>query len=189
MNEQQVFTDKFLNGLDKMYERILTPYKDKHISLFEIGIAEGGSLLMFERLLPDAKIYGIDILPRPESLKDSKIETRVIDQNNIQAIEALANEAGDFDVIIDDGCHFGNETRKCFDTLWKHLRKGGSYVIEDWVVSIKTKEDNVNFEYMNATQGMDKLVLEIASRKTELGITSIEIIVKENWMSYAVFKK
>jgi predicted O-methyltransferase YrrM len=184
----QGITDKNTSGMDKIYERILTPYKGKAISFLEIGILEGGSLLMFEEMLPDAKIYGFDILERPECLKDSKVITKVIDQNNSEEVEEFAKEAGGYDVVIDDGSHFTKETGNCFNTLWKYVKEGGLYIIEDWIVGVKVK-DEPNIAYAQATGGMDALVFNIALKKTELGISSIEIIVKENWQSYAVFKK
>jgi len=181
-------TDKYLSGLNKVYERILTDYKDKEITFLEIGILEGGSLLMFQKMLPKAKLYGFDILPRPRLLTDPKIITREINQMDDVAIEKLAKETGGFDVIIDDGSHFTRETKNCFDRLWQHLKVGGTYIIEDFIVGVKVK-GSPNIDYASRTAGMDALVYEIAKQKTELGITSIEIVVKKDWMSCAIFTK
>jgi len=181
-------TDKYSSGLDKVYEKLLVDYVNKGINLLEIGIAGGGSLLMYEKMLPDANVYGFDIIERPESLKNSKSVTKVINQNDSLSVESFASEFGPFDVIIDDGSHFTKETSNCFDILWKHLKKGGIYVIEDWVVGILAK-NSPNIEYSSSVSGMDRLVFDIASKKIELGIEAFKIVMEENTQSYAVYKK
>jgi predicted O-methyltransferase YrrM len=183
-----MLTDKTISGLEDVYKCLLSPYKDKDITMLEIGVWNGGSMLMYEKMLPKAKIYGIDILERPECLAKSKVITRVMRQENNLALGMLALEAGGFDVIIDDGCHFTAETKSAFDTLWQHLKPGGIYIIEDWVVGIKN-EGSENITYAEATRNMGELVLEIARNHKKLGIKSFKIIAEESWLSYAVFKK
>lgn len=181
-------TNKYDSGLAEIYKEKFREFKNKPITLLEIGTYMGGSMLLFEEMLPKATIYGFDILPKQDCLKDSKAITRVIDQNDSEAIKSLAKEAGGFDIIIDDGCHYTKETSNCFDILWPQLRSGGLYVIEDWVAALKEK-DNPNRVYAEALAGMDKLVFEIASQKQELGISEIEIVVESNWLSYAIYRK
>ena len=182
------FTDKYQSGLDKIYSRLLLGYKEKQSSILEIGIGGGGSLLMYQEILPDAKIYGIDIIPRPNCLEGTNIKTKVLNQNDSVGLDDIGIEAGGFDIIIDDGSHFTKETKNCFDILWKYLRPGGIYVIEDWIIGILLK-NNSNKSYMESTNDMDKLIFDIVSKKTELGIRAIEIVLKEDTASYAVFKK
>jgi 23S rRNA U2552 (ribose-2'-O)-methylase RlmE/FtsJ len=181
-------TDKTISGLEGVYKKLLSKYKGKKITILEIGVWNGGSMLMYEKQLPDSKIYGIDILPRPECLKNSSVITRVLDQNDTKGLEALALEAGGFDVIIDDGSHFTKETKKCFVTLWKHVKEGGMYIIEDWAVAIKEK-NSANIAYKTAVIGMSSLVFDIACGMIDLGLGSANIVVEKNWRSYAVFKK
>ena len=181
-------TDKYTSGLDKVYTSILKGYANRPITLLEIGVYEGGSMLFFEDMLPQATIYGIDILDRPACLSESKVLTSVIDQNDTAGLENLATLAGGFDVIIDDGSHFTKETKNSFDTLWKHVKNGGIYVIEDWVIGVKTRYSE-NIAYSEATREMGNLVLDIASKHKELGITSFKMVVEETWQSYAIFKK
>ena len=182
-------TDKYQSGMESVYRELLARYTTSRddLSLLEVGVLDGGSLLMFQDMLPKAKIYGTDILPRPDILPES-IVTRVIDQNDSAGMTKLAQEAGGFDIVIDDGSHFAKETRNTFDVLWPFLKEGGVYVVEDWVVGIK-EANSANRSYAEATAGMDKVVFDIASRKVELGIKAIEIIVKESWQAYAVFTK
>jgi len=175
-------TDKIGSGLATIYKELLKDYQDKPITFLEIGVWKGGSMLLFEELLPAAKIYGIDILDRPEVLKDSKVITRVIDQNDTGALVALAEEAGGFDFIIDDGTHFKKETENSFYTLWKYLNSGGKYIIEDWAVGLIASK-------AGPYSGIDDLIYKITSEKVSLGISEMRIVVKKDMCSYALFGK
>ena len=44
-----------------VYEKVLSKYRDKDITLVEIGVKDGGSLFFLKKFLPKAKIIGIDI--------------------------------------------------------------------------------------------------------------------------------
>ena len=172
-------TDKYINGLDKIYLNLLNPYIDIPISLLEIGVFEGYSLLMFEKMLPKASIYGIDI--HCPTLIDSKVVMREINQNDSESLEKFAGEVGGFDIIIDDGSHFTKETKNCFDTLWKYTRK--LYVIEDWAIAFAYDLGYYRM-YRDRVIGMDNLVLQIPIRFED--ISSIEIVYNKKH-SYAVY--
>jgi len=181
--EYRLITDKFDNGFEHFYSRILNPYKDKNINFLEIGFLNGGSLLYFQDMLPNANIFGLDILERPESLKHfPEIKTFEINQNDTEALVNLATE-NKFEIIIDDGSHYTKETKNCFDSLWDLLNPGGLYIIEDWAVAF-----HPSFRY-DITEGMSDLIFDIAKRKNELGISHFEITIEENWCSRAMFKK
>ena len=176
-------TDKYANGLDKVYGKYLLQYVGKAISLLEIGVAEGQSLMMFEGILPDAQVYGFDInIPGLNRNTRAIIET--IDQTDSKAIEDFAVRHGGFDVIIDDGSHFTYETKNCFDILWKYTRE--FYVIEDWGICIA---DDLMYhtKYKDRVLGMGELVLDIAMRRKELDIGYVEIVLN-NKHSYALYK-
>src|SRR5687768_18481069 len=63
-----VATDKGPGGHNytELYERLFFPWKDEPITIFEIGIADGGSLEMWQAYFPHARIYAVDILPKLE---------------------------------------------------------------------------------------------------------------------------
>lgn len=180
-------TDKYTNGFDKVYRDMFSRFIGKPINFLEIGIAGGESLLMFEEMLPEAKIYGFDILPEPQVLTDSSIITRVIDQNDSQAIMDFADNIGCFDIIIDDGSHFTKETENCFAILWDYVKDGGYYIIEDWGITYATHLGYYRV-HEDKVKGMADLVYRIAHAKSELGIDTMEIVYKKN-CTYAAFSK
>jgi len=121
----------------RRYQRfVIDPYGEKPITLLEIGIAEGDSLLYFSDVLPKAKIVGLDVgeLP-PIDRRGGRIAMYQGAQQDTAFLDRLAHEQAPsgFDVIIDDGSHVGQFTRIAFWHLFKnHLKPGGLYFIEDW---------------------------------------------------------
>ena len=50
---------------------------------------------------------------------------------DIDFLEHVCNQAGVFDLIMDDGSHINEHVIKSFEFLFPKLKKGGIYVIED----------------------------------------------------------
>jgi hypothetical protein len=127
-------TDKIQHGYLKIYDEIFAQLVDKEINLLEIGILDGGSLLLWRDYFARGNIWGID-LHIPASLKD---EIRIHIFEGSQGDKAFLSEVGKnilegFDIIIDDASHMGELTSISFWHLFEnHLKPGGIYVIEDW---------------------------------------------------------
>jgi hypothetical protein len=115
----------------ELYERLLFQWKDDPIKIFEIGIAEGGSLAMWQSYFPKARIFAADILDKSQ-FNNARVTTLVADQasrNQLQA--AIEKSGGDIDVLIDDGGHTMEQQQVSLGFLFRHVRPGGYYVIED----------------------------------------------------------
>jgi len=125
------------------YQDLLSRFKIKNI--FEIGIFKGGSMVFFYKLCKPNKIVAIEIErdanPALAEFVTRKGLTKVlhpiygVDQADGGAVRrVIEEEFGDeqIDLIIDDGCHYLDETRKSFNATFPYLRNGGFYVIEDW---------------------------------------------------------
>ena len=111
------------------YREFLGPLRSEAITLLEIGILKGGSLRLWRRFLPKARIVGIDLeLPR---LELPGVEMREGDQSDEEFLASLISRYGGFDVVIDDGSHVGTHVNTSFRALFPALRPGGWYVIED----------------------------------------------------------
>lgn len=116
------------------YEKFFDKYRNKKISLLELGVYKGGSLLMWSKYFRKGNIVGVDIseidIKLPKNVKIEKGDQR--DQGFLEAITNKHAEGG-FDIIINDASHFGNFTEASFLICFKKLLKsGGVYVIEDW---------------------------------------------------------
>jgi hypothetical protein len=128
-----VKTDKGItvHNYTEVYELFFSPLKYTSRRVFEIGIAGGGSLEMWRDYFPKATIYGIDIVPKNE-LDSNRIKTFLADQADRRQLAAfIARFGGFYDIIIDDGGHTMEQQQVSLGFLFKYLRPGGYYVIED----------------------------------------------------------
>ncbi len=126
-------TDKGPGGHNytELYERLFFPWKDEPIKIFEIGIAGGGSLEMWQAYFPHARIYAVDILPKSE-FDNGRVKTLIADQANRDQLQGAVDAAGgDIHILIDDGGHTMEQQQVSLGFLFKHVRPGGYYVIED----------------------------------------------------------
>ncbi len=110
------------------YERHLGPLRHHVMSILEIGIYRGASLQMWRDYFPNAVVYGLDI--NDVKVGGDRIHVLRGDQSD-EALLARIRELGPFDVIIDDGSHFGSDVHATFAGLFGSLQADGVYVIED----------------------------------------------------------
>jgi len=128
-------TDKVASGYLEYYDLIFESLVDQEIKLLEIGILEGGSLLLWCDYFPQGTIIGID-MKLPEDFKSGdRVHAFEGNQMDVQFLSKVANKVAPdgFDIIIDDASHIGELTKISFWHLFdRHLKPGGYYVIEDW---------------------------------------------------------
>jgi SAM-dependent methyltransferase len=131
----QYDSDKITNRYLEWYDPIFEPWVDKKITLLEIGVYKGGSLLLWRDYFPSGTIVGIDI-KLPENFEPTdRIRLFEGGQADLPFLSRVANEVAPdgFDIIIDDASHFGELTKTAFWHLFDHhLKPNGLYVIEDW---------------------------------------------------------
>jgi hypothetical protein len=134
-----------------VYEPYFEQLRQKPISILEVGLgvtgekwptriahgknAEGGaSLKTWYEYFPNAKIYGADINAAPY-LDNDRIKTFVVDQGNVEDLQAFAKAVDhtEFDIIIDDGSHRADHQQITLGFLFKMLKSGGLYFVEDLI--------------------------------------------------------
>jgi hypothetical protein len=114
-----------------VYEELFAPYRDRDVTVAEIGVAYGGSLLLWNEYFASARIIGIDksmahVLPAVrESRRIRLVEGDVMDGDVMRRAVAGA------DIVIDDGSHEFEEQMAAFRALAPRLKPGGLYIIED----------------------------------------------------------
>jgi len=114
------------------YEAHFERFRNRHVTLFEIGIGEGGSLEQWRSYLgPFARIVGVDINPACAQLAEEEIHIRIGSQDDPAFLRALLDEFGAPDIVIDDGSHLQPHIKTTFDTLYPHVAKNGVYLVED----------------------------------------------------------
>lgn len=128
-------SDKITNSYLERYDPILEPWLEKKITLLELGVLKGGSLLLWRDYFPLGTIVGIDINLPEEFKPTERIHLFEGSQADPVFLSKVANEIAPdgFDIIIDDASHMGELTKMAFWHLFdNHLKPNGLYVIEDW---------------------------------------------------------
>lgn len=129
-------TDKLSHGYIPHYENIFKKIKDKKLDILEIGVREGWSHLMWGEYFKNSRIYGIDNFASPIFKDPNKrrynfknIKVFIGDQTDEQFLDKSINF--NLDIIIDDGGHKISHHQISLGNLFRKLRPGGFYIIED----------------------------------------------------------
>lgn len=130
------------HGYTSLYERWLEPLRNEPLRVLEIGVCDprmpGASLNGWYEYFPIAKIFGYDIVDGHRFDKD-RIVTFVGDQSDRADLARFVEfSGGEFDIIIDDGSHRAMHQQVSLACLFRHLKPGGQYIIEDLHVAPNT---------------------------------------------------
>lgn len=118
------------HGYTEVYDKYI-PERGK-VDLLELGIWHGDSVRMWKDYNPDLRIDGIDIdndvLRYIQSDERSNI---YIGNATDKEFLNISLEDKMYDFIIDDGSHYMMDILVSFRILWKRVKSGGIYFIED----------------------------------------------------------
>ena len=162
-------TDKGItvHHFTEVYERFFSPLKLTAAKVFEIGIAGGGSIEMWRDYFPKATIYGIDIYPKTE-MESDRVKTFVADQADRSQLAAFIDKfGGGYDIIIDDGGHSMEQQQVSVGYLFKYVRPGGYYVIEDVHTSLPEFWSGFGVETGSGNSTLTMLTRFISSGRLE----------------------
>jgi hypothetical protein len=203
-------TDKHYehNYLGKVYERVFSPIKKDIKKFVEIGISDGGSLKIWSDYFVNSEIIGLDnnkdFIKTYENYE--RIKTILLDQSKEKELIDFSDKNTDIDVILDDGSHKMYDQQVSFATLFKSLRSGGIYIIENLHTSIealipekawcnwgdpkKTTTLQMLDEYSKTNKIVSDYMTEQDKKYLEENIKSCEVIrVKQNWSITSVIIK
>lgn len=132
-------TDKSsdIHNYCEKYEKWLPFNRLEPITLLEIGVLRGESLLSWREYFPNAKIVGIDIDPNCKNLEDVErnIFVEIGSQDDVVFLDKVCKKYGRFDLILDDGSHINQHVIKSFQFLIDWVKSEGVYVVEDSATS------------------------------------------------------
>eukprot|EP00667_Euglena_gracilis_P014940 EG_transcript_15509 len=138
-----------------MYGLFLYPLRrSSPFRFFEIGLGceqaygVGASAKLWRRLLPGAEIWEVDknsecLKAHADTLRDLRLNSVAGDQGNTSHVWGWIHQSGgQFDVVVDDGCHANHVILLAFALLWGEVVPGGLYFMEDLQVGRRG-----NFDY------------------------------------------
>ena len=119
------------------YENMLSSYRDKEVSILEVGIQYGGSSLLWHDYLPKSRIAMVDIWDQVNPVIFSKMDKS---RYNFYVADAYSNDtmlklqaewSEGFDIAIDDGPHTLESQILFIKNYLPQVREGGILIIED----------------------------------------------------------
>ena len=115
-----------------LYERYFGRFRGTGVRFLEIGVSQGGSLRMWRDYFGvDAVIYGVDVDRSCGRFNGQSGQVRIGSQADPAFLNAVVDEMGGVDVVLDDGSHQMRHLRQSLSVLFPRLERGGLYLIED----------------------------------------------------------
>lgn len=126
-------TDKSSNIHDylKKYEKYLPYRRDEKLKILEIGVENGASLKTWKEYFYNSEIIGVDINSECVKHNEERILIEIGSQVDSTFLENVGNKHGQFDMILDDGSHINEHIISSFKDLFKYVKSGGLYIVED----------------------------------------------------------
>ena len=127
-DKEKIVSHNYSAFYDKYFKNIK---KDK-ISLLELGSHEGKGLASFFFYFPNSDLIGANINPFQMRFNSKRISELFVDVSSSRSIYSLSDYLKkNLDIIIDDASHNLKDILTAFGILFKKLKSGGCYVIED----------------------------------------------------------
>lgn len=126
--EKKYSTDKnTTHSYLPIYDKLFSRFKDKEINMLEVGVADGGSIELWNDYFTKATIFGFDIVDNYNPTSN-----RVIKQiRNINNISNNEFEYFPLTIAIDDGSHLLKEQLEFIKNIYPQIVSGGLLIIED----------------------------------------------------------
>lgn len=115
----------------RKYEKYLPFGRYKSLKILEIGVLNGSSLKTWKEYYQNSTVIGIDINPECKKYEEESIIVEIGSQFDEDFLIKIGEKYGEFDMIIDDGSHLNEHVIFSFEKLFKFLKKGGIYIVED----------------------------------------------------------
>lgn len=119
------------------YDGLFRNKKNENLKIAELGILDGGSLLMWKEYFKNSEIYGFEynnnlINNFKQNFNNDRITLSEIDVTNKDSIIKAFNELNIlYDIIIDDTTHQFEDQIKVIENTYQYLKPGGILIIED----------------------------------------------------------
>jgi len=123
----------------RVYEELASAVSPR--SILELGIFQGGSYVLLDKLFSPRRMSAVDISPQPVppllayiADKEGRFVHFSASQTDCKILEDIVrNELADeLDLVVDDASHTYEQTKASFEILFPLLKPGGIYAIEDW---------------------------------------------------------
>ena len=150
------------HGYSKIYEKIFFPKKEQELNILELGSFYGNAAASLYFYFKNSKIYAGDIFPDLFRYKSKRIKNFFINTSDEDSIKKkiLENEI-DFDIVIEDAGHFFKDHIISLFMIFKKVRSGGIFIIEELDFPDTRKDMNLH----NEKPTLKEILLSIIEKK------------------------
>jgi len=121
-----------------VYDHIFQEFVNKEITFVEIGVLNGGSLLMWRNFFgPNARIIGIDFNPAARKSESDGFEIYIGNQADENFWKETLKQIGPIDVLLDDGGHTYKQQVVTANCVLPFIKDDGLLVTEDTITSYR----------------------------------------------------
>jgi len=119
------------------YDGLFKNRKNENLKIAELGILDGGSLLMWKEYFTNSEIYGLEynnnlINNFKQKFNNERITLANIDVTNKDSILKAFGELNImYDIIIEDTTHQFEDQIRVIENTYQYLKPGGIMIIED----------------------------------------------------------
>lgn len=123
---------KWSNALDA-YQRHFGKLAGKSLSVAEVGVQSGGSLLLWQNVLgKQIQLYGFDINPNCKKFEEKNVTITIGDQGDWKMWHGFfAKVPTGLNILVDDGGHEANQMLTTMQSAFPYIHSGGYISIED----------------------------------------------------------
>lgn len=115
-----------------IYEKHFERFRNRPVTMLEIGVFGGGSLAMWRAYLgPQARIIGVDINPACKQHEAEGIEIHIGSQDDPALLDKILADHPAIDIVLDDGSHKMPHLTATFQHLYPRISPHGVYMVED----------------------------------------------------------
>jgi len=155
----------------RYYAELAKTFRPK--TIFEIGMFQGGSMVLLDKLFQPDCLVGLDIAKDPIVPLENYCKTnphiktyyaRSQDKPGT-VMAARANFKNGIDFVVDDASHHYEKSKVTFKNIFPFVTKGGRYIIEDWQWSHKKAHQDPSHPWAHRP-GLSNLVMELLLMST-----------------------
>lgn len=147
------------HGYAKIYEKYLKINKDKISSVIELGSFYGNASAAFFFYFKNAQIYSADINPDMYLYKSRRLKNFFTDTSSKSSIEKnILSKNINFDLIIEDASHMLKDQIISLFTLFKTLKAGGLFIVEEIDFPEKREDMRINQDFPDLKTILKKII-------------------------------
>jgi len=147
------------HGYAKIYEKYLKEHKEKSLNIIELGSFYGNASAAFYFYFKNSQIYSADINPDMYLYRSKRLINFFTDTSSRSSIERnILKKDIQFDLIIEDASHMLKDQIISLFILFKNLKSGGFFIVEEIDFPEKREDMRVGQEFPDLKTILNKIL-------------------------------